>query len=37
MAVPIPVMAKARSGHFAEAQALKILGVDYIDETHLSM
>jgi hypothetical protein len=27
MAVTIPVMAKARIGHFAEAQALKVLGI----------
>lgn len=31
-AVTIPVMAKARIGHFAEAQILETLGVDYIDE-----
>ena len=31
-AVTIPVMAKARIGHFAEAQVLEALGVDYIDE-----
>jgi len=30
-AVSIPVMAKARIGHFAEAQVLQELGVDYID------
>src|SRR5664279_3601111 len=30
--VTIPVMAKARIGHFAEAQVLEALGVDYIDE-----
>ena len=30
--VSIPVMAKARIGHFAEAQILEALGVDYIDE-----
>ena len=30
--VTIPVMAKARIGHFAEAQVLKALGVDYVDE-----
>src|SRR3569623_3293781 len=34
-AVSIPVMAKARSGHFAEAQALQSLGVDYIDESEV--
>src|SRR5450759_3644998 len=32
-AVSIPVMAKARIGHFAEAQILQSLGVDYIDES----
>src|SRR5512141_2760773 len=31
-AVTIPVMAKARIGHFVEAQVLEALGVDYIDE-----
>src|SRR3954465_9016990 len=31
-AVSIPVMAKARIGHFAEAQVLQALEVDYIDE-----
>src|ERR1700734_2550461 len=31
-AVSIPVMAKARIGHFAEAQVLQHLGVDFIDE-----
>ena len=31
-AVTIPVMAKARIGHFAEAQILQSLGVDYVDE-----
>src|SRR5258708_12067515 len=31
-AVSIPVMAKCRIGHFAEAQILEELGVDYIDE-----
>ena len=30
-AVTIPVMAKARIGHFVEAQVLEALGVDYID------
>src|SRR3977135_1985731 len=30
-AVTIPVMAKCRIGHFAEAQVLQALGVDYID------
>src|SRR4249920_397534 len=29
--VTIPVMAKARIGHFAEAQVLEAVGVDYID------
>src|SRR5216683_242859 len=32
-AVTIPVMAKARIGHFAEAQVLEALEVDYIDES----
>src|ERR1700730_4698815 len=32
-AVTIPVMAKARIGHFVEAQVLEVLEVDYIDET----
>src|ERR1700733_7829938 len=31
-AVSIPVMAKARIGHFAEAQVLEALEVDYVDE-----
>ena len=31
----IPVMAKARIGHFAEAQILQMLGVDYIDESEV--
>src|SRR5918997_1123770 len=31
-AVTIPVMAKARIGHFVEAQILQSLGVDFIDE-----
>jgi len=34
-AVSIPVMAKARIGHFAEAQILQSLGVDYIDESEV--
>ena len=34
-AVSIPVMAKARIGHFAEAQILESLGVDYIDESEV--
>jgi pyridoxal 5'-phosphate synthase pdxS subunit len=33
--VDIPVMAKARIGHFAEAQVLQALGVDYIDESEV--
>lgn len=33
--VSIPVMAKARIGHFAEAQVLEALGVDYIDESEV--
>ena len=32
-AVTIPVMAKARVGHFAEAQILEALGVDMVDES----
>ncbi|QCC77211.1 pyridoxal 5'-phosphate synthase lyase subunit PdxS [Nocardioides daphniae] len=35
-AVSIPVMAKARIGHFVEAQVLQSLGVDYIDESEVS-
>jgi pyridoxal 5'-phosphate synthase pdxS subunit len=34
-AVTIPVMAKARIGHFAEAQVLESLGVDFIDESEV--
>lgn len=34
-AVAIPVMAKARIGHFVEAQVLEALGVDYIDESEV--
>jgi len=34
-AVSIPVMAKCRIGHFAEAQVLESLGVDYIDESEV--
>tara|TARA_Y100000814_G_scaffold136574_2_gene99033 strand:- start:191 stop:1024 length:834 start_codon:yes stop_codon:yes gene_type:complete len=34
-AVTIPVMAKARIGHFAEAQVLESLGVDYVDESEV--
>jgi pyridoxal 5'-phosphate synthase pdxS subunit len=34
-AVTVPVMAKARIGHFVEAQILQALGVDYIDESEV--
>ena len=34
-AVSIPVMAKARIGHFVEAQVLQTIGVDYIDESEV--
>ena len=34
-AVSIPVMAKARIGHFVEAQILESLGIDYIDESEV--
>jgi pyridoxal 5'-phosphate synthase pdxS subunit len=34
-AVTIPVMAKVRIGHFAEAQALQELGIDFIDESEV--
>src|ERR671926_1767369 len=34
-AVTIPVMAKARIGHFVEAQVLQALEVDYIDESEV--
>jgi pyridoxal 5'-phosphate synthase pdxS subunit len=34
-AVTIPVMAKARIGHFVEAQLLEALGIDYIDESEV--
>ncbi len=34
-AVTIPVMAKVRIGHFAEAQILESLGIDYIDESEV--
>jgi pyridoxal 5'-phosphate synthase pdxS subunit len=34
-AVSVPVMAKCRIGHFAEAQVLQSLGVDYIDESEV--
>src|SRR5213594_4260448 len=33
--VSIPVMAKARIGHFVEAQILQALGIDYIDESEV--
>jgi len=33
--VSVPVMAKCRIGHFAEAQALEALGVDFIDESEV--
>ena len=35
-AVTIPVMAKARIGHFVEAQVLEALGVDFVDESTCS-
>ena len=34
-AVTVPVMAKCRIGHFAEAQVLQSLGVDYVDESEV--
>jgi pyridoxal 5'-phosphate synthase pdxS subunit len=34
-AVTVPVMAKARIGHFVEAQVLQAIGVDYIDESEV--
>ena len=34
-AVSIPVMAKCRIGHFAEAQMLQALGADYVDESEV--
>ncbi|HEX2026637.1 MAG TPA: pyridoxal 5'-phosphate synthase lyase subunit PdxS [Nitriliruptorales bacterium] len=34
-AVSIPVMAKVRIGHFAEAQVLQAIGVDYVDESEV--
>jgi hypothetical protein len=34
-AVTIPVMAKARIGHFVEAQILEACGIDYIDESEV--
>src|SRR5579864_9722894 len=33
--VTIPVMAKARIGHFVEAQVLEALGIDYVDESEV--
>src|SRR4030043_527435 len=33
--VSIPVMAKCRIGHFAEAQILEAIGIDYIDESEV--
>jgi pyridoxal 5'-phosphate synthase pdxS subunit len=36
-AVSIPVMAKCRIGHFAEAQVLQAIGVDYIDESDFTV
>src|SRR5690349_21870969 len=33
--VTIPVMAKARIGHFVEAQILEAMGIDYIDESEV--
>ena len=35
--VSIPVMAKARIGHFTEARILEVLGVDYVDESEVLM
>ena len=35
-AVTIPVMAKARIGHFVEAQILEALDIDYIDESEVN-
>ncbi|RMD85290.1 MAG: pyridoxal 5'-phosphate synthase lyase subunit PdxS, partial [Candidatus Dadabacteria bacterium] len=34
-AVSIPVMAKVRIGHFAEAQILEAIGIDFIDESEV--
>jgi pyridoxal 5'-phosphate synthase pdxS subunit len=34
-AVSVPVMAKARIGHFVEAQVLQAIGVDYVDESEV--
>ena len=36
-AVTIPVMAKARIGHFVEAQILEALGCDYVDESEVRL
>jgi pyridoxal 5'-phosphate synthase pdxS subunit len=36
-AVSIPVMAKCRIGHFVEAQILEAIGIDYIDESEVSL
>jgi len=36
-AVTIPVMAKARIGHFVEAQILEAVGIDYIDESEVRL
>lgn len=36
-AVTIPVMAKARIGHFVEAQILEAIGIDYVDESEVNM
>jgi pyridoxal 5'-phosphate synthase pdxS subunit len=36
-AVTIPVMAKARIGHFVEAQVLEAIGVDYVDEVRVTI
>ena len=33
--VSIPVMAKARIGHFVEAQILEAIGIDYVDESEV--
>ena len=33
--ITIPVMAKCRIGHFAEAQVLQSIGVDFIDESEV--
>src|SRR5207245_9495770 len=34
-AVSVPVMARCRIGHFAEAQVLQAIGVDYVDESEV--